>query len=434
MPSAKIEGLYFPYANIGSAGILKTALLYFDKIAVIDPRASFCGKAYAYNDFFDESKRFGAEINMDVLIKKGTLQVVDPAKVIAEFGREIMMGVIEDLHDQEFQHLCKAFARSPWVISSAKLPDEADVWLRNLLVNVPTLAHTSTASQESRLFIGEYMPHRLRSVRDIRERDIYDEWAFQRRCEERSPSRYDDEYQSFLHRERMFDEHRVVELPFVVGESIMIGHTLAAAAHGGFIPFCDEQIHLDALKARFRRISNSKVFKAVLHEYGYLKDVKTSILALDVITESVPSLEQVPVETILRFKEKKTDEIENFRVEMRKLITEIESNPWDSDFPKRISDIVDSKVKPAIRKLNNEVRGCKDAFWADAVKTIAQVSPLPIVSTIFAGVPPSVALGVGGTLAGLTLILEQWTKIRKIRRNGWAFLLNAGQLTGRRIR
>ncbi len=161
MPKDEIERLYFPYANIRSAKTLKTAVLYFDKIAVIDPRASFCGEAYAYHDFFDEPKRFKAEIEMDMLIREGILKIVDPAKVIADFGGEIMMGVIQDLHDQEFQRLCEAFASSPWVISSAKLPDKADIWLRKLLVNVPTLAHISTASQERSLFIGEYMPHRL---------------------------------------------------------------------------------------------------------------------------------------------------------------------------------------------------------------------------------------------------------------------------------
>ncbi len=67
-------------------------------------------------------------------------------------------------------------------------------------------------------------------MRDIREDYKYDNWAFRRHFEERRPTRYDDEYKSLLFREKMFDEHRIVELPFAVGESIMIGHTLAAAA------------------------------------------------------------------------------------------------------------------------------------------------------------------------------------------------------------
>jgi hypothetical protein len=46
----------------------------------------------------------------------------------------------------------------------------------------------------------------------------------------------------------MFEEYRVVELPFAVGESVMIGHALAVAADKGFTPCCDERIHLDILK------------------------------------------------------------------------------------------------------------------------------------------------------------------------------------------
>ncbi len=116
------------------------------------------------------------------------------------------------------------------------------------------------------------------------------------------------------------------------------------------------------------------------------------------------------------------------------MITEIESNPWDSDFPKYVSDIVDSKVKPALKEVENEICGCRDAFWADATKTIAKVSPLPIVGSVFAGVPSHVALGLGATLSGLTLILERWAKMRKIKRNGWTFLLDAGRLAGRQVR
>lgn len=425
MPKDEISGLYFPYANIRSAKTLKTAVLYFDKIGVIDPLASFCGDSTRHRDLHDESRDYMDEIN--ILVKEGIIELIDPTKVVAKFGNEIMTGVIQDMHDPEFLDLCKPFAKSAWVLASTKLPDDADKWLRNMLVNVPTLARE-----------GSGLTEELRERRyEFAERDPYLDERMRRierrRFEERRPNRYDEEYESQLLRGMMFDEYRVVELPFAVGESVMIGHALAVAADRNFTPFCDERIHLDVLKTRFRKLGDIKVLKAVLYEYGYLKDAKVDMLAQDVIAETVPSLEQVPLETILQFREKKTDELENFRVEMRKLVTEIESNPWDSDFPKYISDIVDSKVKPALREVENEIRGCRDSFWADATKTIAKVGPLPIVGSVFAGVPPHVALGLGATLSGLTLILERWAKMRKIKRNGWAFLLDARRLAGHRV-
>jgi hypothetical protein len=416
----KITGLYFPYASFRSAKTLKTAVLYFDKIAVIHPAASFSGQGHSSCALEYESRRYMDDVNL--LVKEGFVDLIDPAKVIAKFGNEIMTGVVQDLHDSEFLDLCKPFAKSPWVLSSTKLPDEADKWLRNMLVNVPALARGgSTLSEEFRERRWEFAerdPHLHERMRMIENR----------RFEERKRGRYDDEYESQLVRGMTFDEYRVVELPFAVGESVMIGHATALAADGGFTPFCDERIHLDVLKGRLRKLRNSNALKAILHEYGYLKNAKVHMLAQDVIAETVPSLEHVPLETILEFREKRTHELESFRVEMRKLIIGIESSPWDNDFPNYIADIVDSKVKPALREVQNEILACKDTFWADALKTVAKVSPLPIVGAVFSGIPAHIALGVGATLGGLTLILEHWAKIRKVKRNGWAFLLDAGQL------
>jgi hypothetical protein len=158
-----------------------------------------------------------------------------------------------------------------------------------------------------------------------------------------------------------------------------------------------------------------------LHEYGYLKDVKVDILARDVITETVPSLEQVPIEAILKFREKRAEELENFRIEMRKLVIEIESSPWDADFLRRVSDIIDLRVKPTLKEIENQIHGCKDRFWVKAVRNVATIGPLLLIGGIFAGVPPHVAVALGGTFSALALILERWSDMRNIKRNGWAF-------------
>ncbi|MBU7028478.1 MAG: hypothetical protein HXS48_16210 [Theionarchaea archaeon] len=416
MVGNEVKGLYFPYADIRSATTLKTAILYFDRIAVVDPRASFCGKSIRFDHLGHEMNTYMRKIH--TLVEEKIIELIDPTEVISRFGKEIMDGIIQDLYDTDFLNLCEPFVDLPWVLSSAKLPsDDADKWLRNILVNVPTLARGSTMHdtwKEYSWFFKESGPY----FRELALRGYY---------EERKRGRYSNEEISHRLRERLFDEYRMVMLPFPIGESIMIGHVLAIAADRRFIPFCDEKIHLDTLKARIRRHSDSEMFKTVLHEYGYLKDVKAGMLAQDVINETIPSLERVPIETILRFRKEKADELENFRIEMRKLVTEIESNPWDSDFAAYINDIIDSTVNPALREIKNEIRGCKDSFWADAVKTFATVSPLPIVGSIFSGIPEHIALGIGASLGGLALILDQWAKERRVKRNGFALLIEGGQ-------
>lgn len=400
MVRTEIKGLSFPL-GIGSVGTFKTALLYFDKIALIDPYLGSCEWSTGFDDLI-------ADIH--TLIKEQIVELIDPAKVFSRFGNEIMDGVIQDLHDPDYLSLCEPFIYSQWVLESGKLPNNhADKWLQYLLENIPKLACQSIV-------------HNIRNqyLRHFDERKMYFYGGVEREL---------DKEISHLFKEIFYDERRVLMLPFPVGESILVGHALAAVAHGEFIPFCNDRTHLDVLKVKIRRHSNNRAFKAVLHEYGYLKDVKESILAQDVLTETVPSLEQVPIKTLLRFREEKADELENFRIEMRKLVTEIESDPWDSDFENHIRDIIDSRVNPALKDLENEIRGCKDSFWADAVKTFAKVSPLPIVGSIFSGIPEHIALEIGSSLAGLALVLDQWAKRKKVKRNGFALLIEARSLS-----
>jgi hypothetical protein len=419
--SQGVRGLYFPYANIDSVRTLKTALLYFDRISVIRPQAAFCHESRPNHPF--EPDRDAYISQLDVLAHEGAVDLVDPASVIEQFGNEIMTGVIQDIHDHDFMGVCEPLANSSWTLSSAKLPTVADKWLRNMLVNVPTLIAGGAVThqfEEHRYGFTERGPYPRHGA--MRHREGVFEFREGRR------GRYQGEDEAQRVRDIMFDEYRLVELPFCVGESIMIEHAIAICATEGLTPFSDEGIHFNALKSRLRRSTGTRALKSLLYEYGYLRDVKADLLALDVISDTVPNLELVPIDSILEFRKRRASELQDFQQAMRELQTEIESTPWDEQYQKQVLDVIDSSIKPAMRKLENEIRGCRDAFWADAVKAVAQVSPLPIVGSLFAGVPAHVAVGLGAAFAGLSLVLEKWAKMKTIKRNGWALLFDAGQL------
>jgi len=421
MSRNELKGLYFPYANIRSIKALKTAVLYFDKIGVINPDGAFCDESRLYDHVDKYRRRYIRDT--ETLVREKVMEWVNPASVIAKYGREIMMGVVQDIHDEQYIKLCEPFVNSPWVLASTKLPDDADKWLRNMLVNVPTLARGGSLitnnTQEGylrespRFREGPYAPMPMREY------------------ERGKRNRYAKEYESQTIRDGMFDEYRLVELPFHVGESIMIGHTLAAAAEGDFTPFCDEPIHFEVWRDKSQRYANNRAFKAVLREYGYLKDAKADLLAQEVISQMVPSLEDVPLDAILKFREKRHRELKGFREKMQMLVSEVEETPWDNDFSKRVRDIVDSQVKPALSKIEYELLNCKDAFWKDALEVIGRVGPLPVVASLFSGVPTHVAVALGGSLAGLTVVLDQWAKRKRIKRNGWAFLINSQRLANK---
>jgi len=84
-------------------------------------------------------------------------------------------------------------------------------------------------------------------------------------------TRYLEEYSGSTERLRTYQQYRVVEVPFVAGEALMIRHALAVAARNGLVPFCDERVHWDALRSRLTSLQRNSAVRAVLSEYGYLK-------------------------------------------------------------------------------------------------------------------------------------------------------------------
>ena len=435
-----IQGLYFPYANIRTANALKTAAMYFDTISILHPRAAYCGRNVDPKQLYNDPREHREE--MAILVKEGIINLVDPSDVIKKHGNDIMTGIIQDMYDKTFLKACSPHAHQPWILSSTKLPHDADRWLRNIIVNVPTLAlDGSPISKKHRhrdlmrlAEMGQMGPYFEERMPRFREHHFEEIRPRKRYYEEKRPGRYDEEYESRLLREAVFEEDRVAELPFTVGESLMIGHAMAIAADGHLTPFCDEPVHLEAWKIKSANYANNKVVKAILQEYGYVKDTKADILAQEVLNELVPSLEAVPLDAILDFRKKRRKELEVFRQKMQSLLSEIEETPWDKRFAKRVRDIVDKEVKPSLQQIEYQLLNCKDAFWKDAVEKVSKVGPLPVVASLFTGVPTHVAVALGASLAGLTVILDQWAKRKKIKRNGWAFLIDCQRLSLRKKR
>src|SRR5205823_3144782 len=119
MPDPRFHGLFFPYANIESSKTLNTAVLYFDRITIIDPRSSFCAVGRKMKDLDADAVRYDESTRS--LIRRGLLDFVDPATIVSEFGDAILAGVRNDVRDPAFLEVCSAFVRDTWTLSSAKI-------------------------------------------------------------------------------------------------------------------------------------------------------------------------------------------------------------------------------------------------------------------------------------------------------------------------
>jgi hypothetical protein len=208
----------------------------------------------------------------------------------------------------------------------------------------------------------------------------------------------------------------------------MLSHSLAVAAANDIIPFCDEVVHFSALARKAKRLTDDHEAMQFLRDNDFIRGTTTATLATEVMRESVPALGAVDVDEILNFRDKNKGELERFRDRLHALVSEVNSNPWDDNFAKHISDVVETTVRPELVRLRNQIERFNEKSWLQAVATAGKLSPIPFVGAIWGGVPPAVVLALGGGLTAAASALSEWQKKKKLARNGFSILFDTNRL------
>jgi len=216
---------------------------------------------------------------------------------------------------------------------------------------------------------------------------------------------------------------RSLLLPIDLGESIMINHALCATDKFSLTPVTDDDLQHKLLMLKLR-LSRSRFLRELLVDYGFVKDIKIDLAAVDVISESVPMLYRARMIDILEFRDENKEALDRFKTEMGRVITDVESNFWDEDFRNRVIDIIDAKVKPSLQDLRDSAETNKEKF-ARVIRRGALLAPLPIAATLLPGCDP--IYGVLASAGALVVeeYLESVKKGRKIHKNSFAFLFDA---------
>ena len=236
-------------------------------------------------------------------------------------------------------------------------------------------------------------------------------------------AKYSERASIARNRDAEYREYRHVTLPFEVGESLMINHAICASSRFALTPITDSEVHHEFLMLKLSRTKHNPLLASILKDYGYIKDIKTDLTAQNIISETVPVLTGASIQEVLEFRDENKDSLKAFRVQMGKLAAEIQTNFWDSDFQKKIIDVVDSKVKPSIEDIKASAESTKEKL-ARIFKRGAEIAPLPIVASIAPGCIPELALALGAGVLALGEYLEYEKRRRIMRRNGFAYLLN----------
>jgi hypothetical protein len=380
------DALYYPYMNIRNTESLKSMVLYFDKIHIINPLMASIGSSY------DNSE-------LNELEHNGVIRFLSPLDLLKNYDDIMTQSVMGDLTDPTFLSVCQQVDQRSWEIHTEKVPSGfLDASYRKYLVDIPNFYQGQSAKYQLREgpFHSIHENHEYyENIREINE-----------------------------NRDRHFREYRQVTLPFPVGESIMINHALCASSFLNLIPITDDAVQHDFLMFKFNRMQKSNFLRKILKDYRFIKNIKNDLTAVNVISETIPSLTGASITDLLEFRDENKDSLNRFKIEIGKLSSEIETSFWDADFHKKIIDAVDSKVKPSIEELNTSFESTKERMVRIFKKGV-EIAPLPIFASVVPGCNPEMVLAASAGIIALSEYLENTTKRNKAKRkNGFAYLFD----------
>ena len=353
------SALYYPYTTIKSLDSLKAIVLYFDRIHIIRPTG-----LSSRTDGVSVGNTRSILPEISKLEREGIVRYISPSTLLDDYDEIITKSMNGDVVDSGFLKLCQR-------------------------KDVPSFLE---------IYAEKFPKH---WIYEITEGNAKWQWSTEERFAKMTKPK--------------------VRLPFIVGESLMINHALCASDKFSLTPITDHSIHNAFLMYKFRKLQNSASVRRILSDYGFTKDMKIDLTSVEIISETVPTLYGASITDVLEFRDSNKDALERFKIEMGRVVTEVEGNFWDEDFYKRIVDIVDSKVKPTIKEIEDSVESVKDKFLR-VLRKGAAISPLPIVANVVPGLNPTIALIASAGIVALDEYLESYIKKRKIRKNGFAYL------------
>lgn len=365
------------------------AALYFDEVFVIHPGSTLLrikgnGLRHPTDDkpaltrYMEGLRAFTARLeDFDVatlpLKRAGVLRTVPPQM---QKRADFIELITADTSDPEFQKIVETGWNNPVFVAATKMEPLLP------LVEKPT-------SGKSRL------------VEMLRRRSTYANYRSDRPAELFSSRSYG-----------------VKEVEPVLAASILLNHAFLLSEQHGLLPFTDDLMCVKLMQRKLKRV----VELPGAQDFRRALDIGTASLSMRVLEEYLPRFKFASVEDVLTAREKLAEQLDEFRRAMAALAAAIEESPYDAQFERRVEQIVATKVRPAITALEQEIRTSRDGFIAKCVRN-TQVGTVPIIGSIFAGLPASAVIAISAGLLTFEAAIETYMEISRKRRNGFTLLL-----------
>ncbi|WP_457971617.1 DUF6236 family protein [Arthrobacter sp. D1-17] len=377
MWSSSLNLFYYPYATLGQKQqpLLTAVAAFFDTLAILDPYQA-SGDRVGVGDSSEA---------LHLLEEAKLLKRIAPADVLFKYESELECAIEADMNDPDFIRTCQNRSEYPWTLALEKIP--------KAIRNDPDYMTLDQAMQRlMQRGSSEYQERYLEKIVSVAGTNV----------PQASSNPGAAEVGSFPF-ER---EYRYVQVPFALGESIMLNHCLfAGLVEERATPFTMDAFHQEMLAHKIRR-APSTVLNTLDDGVGR-RQQKTNILSLVALTAtdlSIPVVSpELPLEEVLDYRNKHADTLDASRSLLADLAWEMESAPLSGEFFRE----TDSALA-ALRRSLLEVGKARDSWikansWRLDTVGVATAAASMMLSLAAAPVTPFAFFGAALGLAATAL-------------------------------
>lgn len=221
-------------------------------------------------------------------------------------------------------------------------------------------------------------------------------------------------------RDRIGGHYGVLRVSPELGASILLNHAIYHSHSFNLIPFTDLELFEELLLDKFRRsVTELRQNKEL--------DLSRELVARRVLEIHLPRFEMFSFDDVLETKEKLHDELMHFQAEMAKFAAQVSVTPFDQSYEREIQRVIAKDIEPAIADLEAKQKAIDRKFLSKLIRG-ARAGAVPIVATLFAGMPLPFVLALSAGVITLEALWETRTERKELlEQNGLSFLLSVSK-------
>lgn len=215
--------------------------------------------------------------------------------------------------------------------------------------------------------------------------------------------------------------------------SLLYNIALLCIDRSGSAPIIDSPADFELFQHKYRRMFSADVNVNANENHQALTrlvaaaDSKSGILANYALEVLVPDVARLSFEDILEIRQRFNESLQNFRLRVSQLATDISATVADVEFYRQCQAAVEKDILPAVLELSKEMKLSKAKVIKRAMDSAASFKPaVPFVISAFAPLPLYAAALVSAGIMSFDVAMDLYINRKdRLYNNGVAYILNA---------